>query len=73
MVHIPTPASVTVAPDTVQTVEVVEAKLTANPELALALTANGAVPNTRLDKLPKLIVWLPGVTGKLWLTAVAAA
>jgi hypothetical protein len=30
----------------VHTAEVVEAKLTANPELALALTANGAAPNT---------------------------
>jgi hypothetical protein len=30
----------------VHTDELVEAKLTANPELALALTANGAAPYT---------------------------
>jgi hypothetical protein len=53
--------------------KVVEARLTANPELALALMLNGAAPNTWLDKLPNVMVWLPGVTGKLWLTAVAAA
>jgi hypothetical protein len=73
MVHVPAPTSVTVTPDTVHTGEVIEAKLTANPELALALTANGAAPNTWLDKAPKLIVWLPGVTVKPWLTGVAAA
>jgi hypothetical protein len=73
IVHVPTATSVTVAPDTVQTAVVVEAKLTANPELALALTANGAAPNTWLDRLPNVIVWLPGVTVKPWLTGVAAA
>jgi hypothetical protein len=62
---VPAPTSVTVPPDTVHTAEVVEAKLTANPELALALTANGEAPNTWLDKLPKLMVWLSGVTAKL--------
>jgi hypothetical protein len=73
MVHVPTAASVTVPPNTVQTVEVVEAKLTPNPELALALTANGAAPNTWPDKPPNVIVWLPAVTVKLSLTGVAAA
>jgi hypothetical protein len=73
MVHVPTATSVTVPPDTVQTVKVVEAKLTANPELALALTANGAAPNTWLDRLPKLMLWLPAVTAKLSLTGVAPA
>jgi hypothetical protein len=73
IVHVPAPTSVTVTPDTVHTAEVVEAKLTANPELAVALTANGAVPNTWPDKPPKLIVWLPAVTEKLWLTGVAVA
>jgi hypothetical protein len=46
MVHVPALTSVTVTPDTVQTEEVVEAKLTANPELAVALTGKGAAPNT---------------------------
>jgi phage tail protein X len=72
MVHVPAPTSVTVAPDTVQTDVVVEAKLTANPELALALTVNGEAPNTWPNKLPNVIVWLPGVTVKPWLTGVAA-
>jgi hypothetical protein len=71
MVHVPAPTSVTVVPDTVQTDEVVEAKLTANPELALALTANGAAPNTWPDSAPNVMAWLPGVTAKLWLTGVA--
>ena len=42
----PEPTSVTVAPDSVQTAVVVEAKLTARPEDAVALTVNGAAPNT---------------------------
>jgi hypothetical protein len=46
MVQVPTATSVTVEPDTVQTGDVVEAKLTARPELAVALTVNGAVPYT---------------------------
>jgi hypothetical protein len=61
----PTPASVTVTPVTVHTGAVVEAKLTANPELALALTGNGPVPNAWLNKLPNAIVWLSAVTAKL--------
>jgi hypothetical protein len=43
-VQVPRVAKVTVVPDTVQTDDVVEAKLTARPEDALALTENGAVP-----------------------------
>jgi hypothetical protein len=34
-----------VEPDTVQTDGVVDAKLTGKPELAVALTMNGALPN----------------------------
>ena len=45
MVQAPAAASVTVAPDTVQTAEVVEAKLTASPEEAVAPTVIGAPPN----------------------------
>jgi hypothetical protein len=36
---------VTVAPDTVQTDDVVEAKLTARPDDAVALRVNGAAPS----------------------------
>jgi hypothetical protein len=73
IVQVPTATSVTVAPDTVQTAEVVEAKLTARPDDAVALTVNGAVPSARFESAPKVMVWLPCVTWKLWLTGVAAA
>ena len=42
MVQVPTATSVTVALDTVQTAEVVEAKLTARLEDAVALSVNDA-------------------------------
>src|ERR1039457_1046801 len=74
IVQVPTETSVTVAPDTVQTDVVCELKLTGKPELALALTANGAVPKTWFERAPKVMVWLPpGVTWKPWFTGVAAA
>jgi hypothetical protein len=72
-VQAPTAPSVTVAPDTVHTAGVVDEKLTGSPDDALPLTVNGAAPNARLDSPPKVIVWLPCVTWKLWLTGVAAA
>jgi CO dehydrogenase/acetyl-CoA synthase alpha subunit len=62
MLHAPTETSVTVAPDTVQTARVVEAKLTARPEDTVALTANGVVPYAWLESAPKVMVWLPCVT-----------
>ena len=46
IVQLPAAASVTVEPDTVQTGAVCELKLTGKPELAVALTAKGAVPNS---------------------------
>jgi hypothetical protein len=72
MVQAPTATSVTVFPATVQTVKVVDAKLTGKPEEAVALTVNGAVPNTRFASAPKVMVWVACVTWKLWLTGVAA-
>jgi hypothetical protein len=72
-VQIPTATKVTVDPETVHTAVVWELKLTARPELAVAVTANGADPNATLDSVPKVIVWAPFVTLKLWLTGVAAA
>ncbi len=42
--QVPPSTKVTVLSETVQTVEVVDAKLTANSELAVALTVNGAAP-----------------------------
>ena len=41
IVQVPAASSVTVVPDTEQTVEVVEAKCTVSPEEAVALTVNG--------------------------------
>jgi hypothetical protein len=43
-VQVPRATKVTVVPDTVQIDEVVEAKLTTKPEVAVALSAMGAVP-----------------------------
>ena len=71
--HVPTATSVTVAPEIVQTPVVVDAKLTGRPELAVALIANGGVPKGWLENAPKVMVWLPIVTLKLWLTGEAAA
>src|SRR5438445_4147884 len=73
MVQVPTATSVTVEPDTVQTEVVCELKLTGKPELAVALTVNGALPNNRFASAPKVMVWLACVTWKLWLTGIAAA
>ena len=72
MVHVPTATRVTVVPDIVQMVVVSDLKLTASPELAVALTVNGAVPNVLLRSGPKVMVWLAFVTVKLWLTFEAA-
>jgi hypothetical protein len=72
MVQAPTAIRVTVEPDTVQTAGVVEAKLTGRPEDVVAATVNGAAPNVRFESAPNVMVWLPAVTWKLWLTGVAA-
>ena len=42
--HVPSVNSVTVAADNVQIVGLLEAKVTANPELAVAVKANGKAP-----------------------------
>jgi hypothetical protein len=70
MVQLPTAVSVTVLPDMAQFP--IAVKLTASPELAVALTA-GDVPNAAFGNVPNVIVWLPCVTWKLWMTGVAAA
>ena len=56
IVQVPSATRVTVAPDTVQTADVVEAKLTARPEEAVALTVNGGAPKGWLDNAPKVMV-----------------
>jgi hypothetical protein len=70
---LPTLTIVTVAPATVQTDEVVDVKLTARPEDAVALTANGVVPNIWFERVPNVMVCTSGVTRKLRVTDGAAA
>jgi hypothetical protein len=55
--HLPTPPTVIVLPETVQTAGVVDAKLTAKPELAEAPITNGGVPEATLPSGPNVIVW----------------
>src|ERR1700731_832452 len=56
MMQVPPETSVSVAPETLQTVGVSEAKLTASPEFAVAVNANGVEPKGRFGSAPKLIV-----------------
>jgi hypothetical protein len=71
--HVPAARIVTVLPETVQTEGVVEAKVTANPELAVALTLNGATPSVTLLNEPNEMVCAAAKTPKDWVTGVAAA
>jgi len=64
---------VTVLPATVQTDVVVEAKLTARPELAVAAIGNGPVPKPALLKDPKVMACDPWLMVKSWATGAAAA
>jgi hypothetical protein len=70
-VHVPADRRFTVVPDTVQIPVDREVKLTASPDDALALRVSAA-PTVCPGGTPKLIVWLSGVTVKLWLTDGAA-
>ena len=63
----------TVLPATVQTDVVVEAKLTASPELAVAVTVNGDTPYVTLLSAPKVMVCDAEFTVKLRVTGTAAA
>jgi hypothetical protein len=53
----PAATSVTVVADTLHTRVVCDLKCTASPELAVAPTVNGAVPNASFESAPKVIVW----------------
>jgi hypothetical protein len=55
----------------VQTEVVCEEKLTARFEELVALTANGADPRDWFESATNAMVWLAGVTAKLWLTGTA--
>lgn len=56
MVQVPTATMVTVVPLTRQTFVVCELKLTVKPEVAVALTVNGAVPNVLGPSAANVIV-----------------
>jgi hypothetical protein len=70
---VPAALIATVLPLTVHTVGVVDAKVTASPEEAVASTVKGATPNAELAMAPNVIVWLALAIVKLWLIAAAAA
>ena len=57
MVHVPAETSVTVVPESVQTGVVAELKATVRPLEAVADTENVPVPNVRLARELKVIVW----------------
>jgi len=65
IVHVPVVTSVTVLPLMVQTEVVSDEKETASPEEAVAVNANGGVPNGLFAIAPNVIVWLACVTAKL--------
>jgi hypothetical protein len=67
MVQVPAAAKVAVLPETVQTPVVDDAKLTANPELAVALKVSG-VPTVCVAIAPRVIVCGFSVTLKLCVT-----
>lgn len=70
--QVPTETKVAVAPDTVHTGAVVDAKATVSPDDAVALSVNGGLPIAMLAGAGKAMVWAAGVTLKLWSTGVAA-
>jgi len=72
MVQVPEAIKVAVVPETVQTLVVVEAKLTTKPELAVAESAK-VVPTACVLGAAKLMVCAIGLTLKLCVTAGAAA
>ena len=70
--HVPAARGVSVEPLTVQMLVVVEAKLTVSPELAVAVKVNGETGSVTVAGAPKVMVWEPWLTVKLWLTEEAA-
>jgi len=75
IVHVPAARNVAAVPETVQTVCVAEAKLTARPEVAVPVSVNG-VPTVCVAGVAKVIVCAvsaAALTAKLRVTGVAAA
>ncbi len=73
MEQVPSPESVTVTPETLQTAVLMEPNATGNPELALALKLKGAAPRISVASVPKVMVWGLPATANVCVTAVAAA
>jgi hypothetical protein len=73
IVQVPAMNNFTIPAATVQTANVVDVKVTARTEDAVALTANGAVPSAWFESAPNVTVWPVPVTVKCWLTGGAAA
>ena len=73
MEQVPAETRVTGVPLTVQTGVVVEAKLTARPELAVAVSVTGPLPKAMAAGCPNVRVCAACVTLKLCVTGVAAA
>jgi hypothetical protein len=57
IVHVPVVSNVTDVPDTVHTDGVVDEKVTASPDDAVALTVTGEAARVTFASAPKLIVW----------------
>ena len=70
--QVPGADGVSIEPLTVQMPVVFEAKLTARPELAVAVKVNGEAGSVTAAGVPKVIVWDAWFTVKLWLTEAAA-
>src|SRR4051812_10285360 len=71
IVQVPIATRVTLVPlvpPVVHTAPVVEVKLTASPEVAVALTVTGPSSRRLVASAPKEMLWLPWVTVKLWET-----
>ena len=73
MEQLPADTSVTVLPLTVQTLLVVEARLTGSPELAVAVRLAEPTPRDTLESEPKVMVCAVPAIVKLCVTGVAAA
>jgi hypothetical protein len=72
MVHVPEAINVAVVPETVQTLAVVEAKVTPRPDVAVAKSASGA-PTVCVPGFANAMVCASAFTVKLCGTIEAAA
>jgi hypothetical protein len=71
ILHVPVVTPVTVDPEIVQMLVVIDVNVTVRPELAVALTVP-VPPTDTAGAVPKVIVWLPLPTVMLWVTCGAA-